>query len=224
MCGRTALTSSPEELQEVFGLDETPELAAHFNVPPSQPVAVIRTPGKLEWLRWGLVPFWAEDAKIGHRLVLARAETVYTAAAFRDAIRRHRCLVVVSGFYEWKRETRTASKPFFVRRTDGLPFALAGVWDKWISPDGEIVESCAIVTAPAKPPLDAIHGRMPMILDRAAWLPWLDRATGDVSGLLRGASDGLLAFPVGPYVNDPRHDDAQCVRMDPGGLQRELFA
>lgn len=226
MCGRTALTSSPEELREVFGLDEAPAIAPHYNVPPSQLLAAIRTPGKLEWLRWGLVPFWAVDPKIGHRLALARAETVCATAAFRDAVRRRRCLVVVSGFYEWQRTAKNTSRPFFVRRADSSPFALAGVWDKWVSADGEVVESCAIVTAPAKPPVDAVHGRMPLVLGQKAWSAWLDRTTSDVGELLAAPPDGLaalVAFPVSPYVNDPRHDDPRCLRMDPAGQQAALF-
>ena len=121
MCGRTSLASDPEDLREIFGLAETPRLAPHYNVPPSQPVAVVRAPrpgqGRtLELMRWDLVPFWADDPKVGHRLSLARIETVATAPAFRDAVRRHRCLVVVDGFYEWKREGKKSSQPFFVQR------------------------------------------------------------------------------------------------------------
>jgi putative SOS response-associated peptidase YedK len=216
MCGRTALTARPEDLRELFGLDETPQVVPHYNVPPSQPLHAVRvmrggSRRTMELLRWGLVPYWADDPKIGHRLALARIETVATTPAFRDAIKRHRCLVVVDGFYEWKREGKKASRPFFVRRPDGAPFALAGVWDRWVSRDGEVVESCAIVTQPARPPIDAIHDRMPLVLEKEAWDRWLDPQLADVTALLEPRTPELVLHSVSPHVNDPRNDDPQCV-------------
>ena len=126
MCGRTALSTKPEDLREIFGLDEVPQLVPHYNVPPSRPVAAVRVlrsarGRKMELLRWGLVPSWADDPKVGHRLSLARIETAASTPAFRDAIRRRRCLVVVDGFYEWKREGKKSSHPFFVRRAGRRP-------------------------------------------------------------------------------------------------------
>jgi putative SOS response-associated peptidase YedK len=215
MCGRTALTASPDDLREIFGLDETPTLAPHYNVPPSQPLAVVRVlrdrGRKLELLRWGLVPSWADDVKIGHRLSLARIETAATTPAFREAVRRRRCLVVVDGFYEWKRAGEKASQPYFLRRPDGAPFALAGLWDRWVSRDGEVLESCAILTQAARPPADAVHDRMPVVLENDAWDAWLDAGQADVSALLAPRTPDLVAYPVSHYVNDPRHDDARCL-------------
>ena len=171
MCGRTVLAASPENLREVFGLDHVPELKPHYNIPPSQPLAVVRvlrgspTPARtMDLLRWGLVPAWADDLKMGNRLALARVETVATTPAFRDAFRSRRCLVVVDGFYEWKRDGKSASHPYVFRRPDQAPFALAGLWDRWTSKDGEVVESCAILTQPALPPVSEVHGRMPVML------------------------------------------------------------
>ncbi|MGD0530075.1 MAG: SOS response-associated peptidase [Polyangiaceae bacterium] len=215
MCGRTALTASPDDLRDIFGLDETPTLAPHYNVPPSQPLAVVRVMRdrgrKLELLRWGLVPSWADDAKIGHRLSLARIETAATTPAFREAVRRRRCLVVVDGFYEWKRDGENASRPYFLRRPDGAPFALAGLWDRWVSKDGEVIESCAILTQAARPPADAVHERMPVVLEKDAWDAWLDPAQGDVSAILAPRTPDLVTYPVTSYVNDPRHDDERCL-------------
>jgi putative SOS response-associated peptidase YedK len=184
-------------------------------VPPSQPVAVVRVmrdkPGRhMELLQWGLVPFWAQDPKIGHKQSLARIETVTTAPAFREAIRKRRCLVVVDGFYEWKHEGKKASQPFLLRRPDGAPFALAGVWEKWVSKDGEVLESCAIITQPARPPVDAIHDRMPLVLERDAWDRWLDREITDPSQMLAPQSPELVATAVSRHVNDPKHDDPAC--------------
>lgn len=232
MCGRTALTASPDELREVFGLDEAPEFEPHYNVPPSSQLHVVRVVRgaagrKLEELRWGMVPPWAKDPKIGHRLVLARAETAATTAAFRDAFRWRRCLVAVDGFFEWKREAaavvgargasggksraaKGASAPFFLRRADHKPFALAGLWSKWVSSDGEVVESCAILTHAARPPADAIHDCMPVLLEPGTWERWLDPKLTDSAALeplLAPRPLDLVAYPVSSYVNDPRHDD-----------------
>jgi putative SOS response-associated peptidase YedK len=230
MCGRTALTAAPEDLRDVFGLDEVPELTPHYNIPPSSPVEVVRvrrgsSRRKLEPLRWGMVPAWAKDPKIGHKLTLARAETVATAGAFRDALRTRRCLVAVDGFYEWRREGKAASVPFFVRRGDQRPFALAGVWSRWVSKDGEVIESCAILTQPARPPVDAIHDRMPLVLERDTWDRWLDPAMTEadaIAALLALRTPELIAYPVGAYVNDPRHDDATCIEPNEPP-QRSLF-
>jgi putative SOS response-associated peptidase YedK len=234
MCGRTALTASPADLREAFGLDDIPKLGARYNVPPSSPVAVMRARSsgerKLESLRWGLVPPWAKDAKIGHKLVLARAETLATTGAFRDAFRARRCLVAVDGFYEWRRQGKSPSAPFFVRRSDRHPFALAGLWSRWVSPDGEVVESCAIITQAARPPVEAIHDRMPLVLEAPAWDRWLDPGLTDAGALeslleslvASGAPD-LIAYPVSSYVNDPRHDDARCLEPAAEPAQRSLF-
>jgi putative SOS response-associated peptidase YedK len=221
MCGRTALTVSPEELQEAFGLAETPQHVPAFNVPPSRPVHVVRSPARhLEALRWGLVPRWAKDPKMGQRMALARVETLLDSNAFRDAALRRRCLVAVDAFYEWKRggsKTRGSSQPFAVRQPDGRPFALGGIWDRWLSADGEVIETCAIVTQPSKPPVDGVHDRMPLVIEPSSWDRWLDpalTAPDAVAKLLREVHEprvALVAYEVSPYVNDPRHDDAACL-------------
>jgi putative SOS response-associated peptidase YedK len=231
MCGRTALTAGPEDLREAFGLDETPVLAPHYNVPPSRPVNVVRVlrgaPGRrLEPLRWGLVPFWANGPKVGQKLALARVESVLASPAFREAIRKRRCLVAVDGFFEWMREGKKKSRPFFVRRVDRRPFALAGVWDRWVSKDGEIIESCAILTQEARPPVDAIHGRMPLVLEPMTWDRWLDASLTDadvLAPLLEPRSPELLAYEVGTRVNDPSHDDAPCLDAAQPRQQGTLF-
>jgi putative SOS response-associated peptidase YedK len=211
------LTVSPDELREAFGLDDTPEFEPHYNVPPSAIVYAVRVvrgrPGRhLDALRWGLVPHWATDQKIGRRLSLARVESVVTAPAFRQAIRSRRCLLAVDAFYEWQR-SGARSRPFLLRRPDGKPFALAGVWERWTSADGEVVESCAIITQPARPPADAIHDRMPLVLPAEAWDVWLDPralSPGEISALLAPRAPDLVALQVSPRVNDPRYDQPDC--------------
>jgi putative SOS response-associated peptidase YedK len=220
MCGRTALTADPDDLREAFALSESPRLEPHYNVPPSRPVAVLREPmdapeRRLELLRWGLIPAWADDPKVAYRLALARAETIASARAFGDAVRKRRCLVIVSGFFEWRRETKRVSLPFFVRRSDEAPLALAAVWERWIAKDGEIVESCAIITQPSRPPVERIHNRMPLVLERDAWRRWLDPAPIDspaLAALLEPRSPPLFAYAVSEHVNNPSHDDAACLR------------
>jgi putative SOS response-associated peptidase YedK len=227
MCGRTALTASPEDLVAALGLDEAPALAPRYNVPPSQPLDTVRAargPRRLERLRWGLVPAWAKDPKIGARLALARVETVTTIHAFSDSIRRRRCLVVVDGFYEWKREG-AASWPHFAHRPDRRPFTLAGLWDRWISRDGEVIESCAVLTRPALDPLAAVHDRMPLVIEPELRDRWLDPNLTEVDALIAEAMahpPALVVYPVTPYVNDPHHDDAAC--LEPGApAQQALF-
>jgi putative SOS response-associated peptidase YedK len=218
MCGRTALTATAEDLRDALGLDETPALVPRYNVPPSDRVAVLRglagSPGrKIELVRWGLVPAWARDTKIGHKLALARGESIAATPAFREAIRRRRCLVIVDGFFEWQRGARRPSQPFFVRRPDRAPFALAAVWERWFGKDGEVLDSCAIITQPARAPVDAIHDRMPLVLEPDAWDQWLDPAPMSVDALaplLQPRTPSLVCHPVSEHVNDPRHEDPQC--------------
>jgi putative SOS response-associated peptidase YedK len=219
MCGRTALTATAEDLREALGLNEAPTLVPRYNVPPSDRVAVLRGVAgsrerKIELVRWGLIPAWAKDAKIGHKLALARGESIATNPAYREALRRRRCLVIVDGFFEWQRAGRHTSQPFFVRRPDRAPFALAAVWERWFGKDGEVLDSCAIITQPARAPVDAIHDRMPLVLERDAWDPWLDPSPTNVdalSPLLEPRTPTLVCYPVSVYVNDPRHEDPQCL-------------
>jgi putative SOS response-associated peptidase YedK len=227
MCGRTALTASPEDLVAAFGLDEAPALQPRYNVPPSQPLDALRMapgPRRLERLRWGLVPGWASDPKIGNKLALARAETVTTASAFREAVRRRRCLVVVDGFYEWKRDGK-ASWPYFAHAPGRRPFTLAGVWDRWVSRDGEVIESCAVLTRPALGPLAAVHDRMPLVIEPELRERWLDPQRHDVEPLLEEAmarSPSLVVHPVSLHVNDPQHDDPACF-VEAAPRQQALF-
>ena len=138
MCGRATLSTPPEDLAALFDLDVVPPLLPHYNLAPTQSLAIIRVPRRLELLRWGLVPWWAEDPKIGAKLINTRADSVFEKPAFREAVRTRRCLVIVDGFYEWQARGKItpagASKgkkqPFYVRRRDGRPFALAGLWER----------------------------------------------------------------------------------------------
>ena len=217
MCGRFALTSPPRRLQERFALAAAPEgLEPRWNIAPSQEVLVIpnRTQRLLRPARWGLIPHWASDTAIGHRMINARAETLAARPAFRDALARRRCAIPADGFYEWQRRGR-ARQPFHLRRRDGQPLAFAGLWDVWRTPAGERVASCTIVTVPANDLVAPIHDRMPAILDGAALDAWLDpreRVPADLAPLLAPcAVDWLEAWPVSSYVNATDHDGPECI-------------
>lgn len=194
-------------------LDFTPR----YNVCPGDTVLAVAgaAPRRLGVLRWGLVPAFARDARGGPRAINARAETIDSRPAFRDAFRRHRCLIVADGFYEWRREGRGRT-PFFVRARRARPLALAGVWARWRSPAGDTHQSCAIVTCPAGEDVAAIHERMPVILDAAGCERWLATPPEDAAvlrALLRPCAGGTLeAYEVSRLVNAPRNDVPECTR------------
>jgi len=167
MCGRFTLRSSPASIAQVFGLVDVPDLLPLFNIAPTQPVAVVRQRAndrvkELVFLRWGLIPAWADDPSIGNRLANARSETVATKPSFRSAFRSRRCLVVADGFYEWQK-TNGHKQPYFVGLQSDRPFGLAGLWERWEKGD-EPVESCTILTTDANELMQPIHERMPVIL------------------------------------------------------------
>ncbi|MCL5883772.1 MAG: SOS response-associated peptidase [Deltaproteobacteria bacterium] len=219
MCGRFALFLFEDTLPTEFGARIPFDLTPRYNVAPSQPIVAVRVSpetGEREfaWLRWGLVPHWAQDPSIGNRMINARAETVAEKPAFRDTFRRRRCLVPASGFFEWKKGERRKT-PYFICRKDGRPFAIAGLWDLWRGPDGSSVESCTLVTTDANALVAGLHDRMPVIVRPAAYDLWLDteiRDRGRLSSVLRPApAEEMDAYPVGFFVNDPKTDDRRCI-------------
>ncbi len=176
MCGRFSLTSKAHRLREHFGLALEPDhLTPRYNIAPSEPVLVIpnRTQRLLRPARWGLIPHWATDARIGQRLINVRNETLLTREGFRAALERRRCIIPADGFYEWQRDERGHRVPFYIRRRDGEPLAMAGLWDVWHPEEGEPVASCAIVTTDANELLAPIHDRMPVILAPESYETWL---------------------------------------------------
>jgi putative SOS response-associated peptidase YedK len=221
----------PEDWIEEFGLTEAPDVPPRYNIAPTQDVLAVRRDRtgsrQARLLRWGLVPYWAEDPAMGKRLINARAESVATRAAFREPFRQRRCLVPAQGFYEWKRFGR-AREPWLVRLKDAAVFAFAGVWDRWRGAESPI-DSCAIVTTAANALVAPIHDRMPVILDRAAYDPWLDPAAteDDLRRLLQPfPADAMEAFPVSPRVNSTEaegEDLARPVAPEPEPGQGRLF-
>lgn len=219
MCGRFTLTTRPEVIAREFALESAPELSPRFNVAPGQPVATVwQPPGaarELRLRRWGLVPRWAKDPSIASRLINARSETAHEKPAFRDAMRRRRCLVPADGFFEWAAAGRGPKQPYFIALAERTPFAIAGLFERWSAPGGELLESCTLLTVPASEKLRAIHERMPAILPRDAWEPWLAPDVTDaalVQGLLAPwAGPELAPLAVSLRVNRTEHDDPSCI-------------
>jgi putative SOS response-associated peptidase YedK len=218
MCGRFTLRSSGEAVAEAFGLPEVPDLLPRFNIAPGQPVAVVRQKQQaqgreLALLRWGLVPAWADDPSLGHRLANARSETAATKPSFHRAFRSRRCLVVADGFYEWQR-AGGRKQPYFVGLQGDRPFGLAGLWERW-DKHGEPVESCTILTTDANELMRPIHERMPVIVPPDQYGLWLDprfEDTKKLAKLLRPfPAEGMLAYRVSTLVNNPKNDGPQCV-------------
>lgn len=219
MCGRFTLFEADKILSKEFGVSGFSSLSPRYNIAPSQPVAAVRvapagTGRELALLRWGLIPPWSKDPAIGNRLINARAETAREKPSFRNAFRRHRCLIPTNGFYEWQRQER-GKQPYFVRMRDERPFAFAGLWDRWESPDKGVIETCTILTTAANAVLAPIHDRMPVILPPAEYTRWLDPAllnTDSLTALFAPfPPEDMLAFPVSSRVNASTVDDEKCI-------------
>lgn len=220
MCGRFSLTSDPKALARRFELAEAPQLAPRYNVAPGSDVLAVRRDGprrRASLLRWGLVPAWAKSPEVGFRSINARAETAATLPAFRAAFRERRCIVPASGFYEWA-ERAGCRHPYWIGPVDGEPLGIAALWEPWRAPDGDVLESCALLTTPANRLVAELHDRMPAILAPADYATWLqpEAGLGDLEALLGPLPDDALRFhPVSPRVNRADVDDAGCMEPVP---------
>lgn len=220
MCGRFTLAADPSELGDEFeGVQFPPDIAPRYNIAPSQPVLAIRNDAKqrADFLVWGLVPSWAKDPSIGNRLINARGETLAEKPAFRGAYKYKRCLIPADGFFEWKAGQGTKTKtPYVIRMKGRQPFAFAGLWDEWHSPDGSELFSCTIITTAPNDLMAPIHNRMPVILQRQDYGPWLDpapRPAASLNHLIRPFPAELLeAYPVSTLVNSPANDSPECIQ------------
>lgn len=216
MCGRYTQTASLKELRERFQINVSDilELTPRYNIAPSQEAPVVMEDGgrALRMLRWGLIPSWAKDAKIGHTLLNARAETVAQKPSFRKSFQSRRCLVAADGFYEWQRSAAGGKTPMRAVLPSREPFALAGLWDIWKSPQGQDVRTFTIITTAPNGAMRAVHDRMPVILPRDAEEKWLDARTppGDLESLLTPWAGALEIYAVSPLVNSPRNESAAC--------------
>lgn len=219
MCGRISLRQNTVDLPQLRSL----QLEFCYNVPPTTMVPILRVrhdEREYAVAKWGLIPFWAKDHKIGSRTINARAETVIAKPAFKEAFKRRRCFLVADGYYEWKREGK-AKQPFHIRRADDRPFFFFGLWENWRGPQAEWLEeplhTCTIITTAANELTAPIHDRMPVVCNMGAECiePWLDPEFEDVNYLesLLGPYEGddLVTIPVSSFVNNVANDGPECV-------------
>jgi putative SOS response-associated peptidase YedK len=227
MCGRARLSSDVSEIKLVFSIPPerpTPNIPANWNAAPTEDLAVVRYDAganqrSLDVMRWGLVPFWAKDIKVGFANINAKAEGVETRPAFREAFARRRCLVPFDCFYEWKKLDKER-QPYAVALSDRRLMALAGLWENWRSPAGERVRSFAIVTTAPNALLADVHDRMPVILASENWPAWLgERQTGpaELKSLLRPyPAEDMIIWPVDKRVGDPKNKDPSLIEPATG--------
>jgi putative SOS response-associated peptidase YedK len=216
MCGRYVIISSPDAIRALFGYDERPNFPPRYNVAPTQPIPVVRlAEGKRSFalMRWGFIPSWVKDPKTVSLLINARGESVLDKPAFRNAMRRRRCLIPADGFYDWR--AGEPKRPYFVRPKSGAPLAFAGLWETWTGPNGEEIDTVAIVTTRANRMLSAIHERMPVIVAPEGIDLWLDCAKVDAmtaAALIVPAPEALLeCYEISPAVNRVANDSAELI-------------
>jgi putative SOS response-associated peptidase YedK len=219
MCGRYELHAQPAAIALAFGLDALPAIEPRYNIAPMTDVPVVRVNAEgqreLVLLRWGLVPRAAKDPAVGSKIINARGETVAERASFRMPYRRHRCLLPATGFYEWltlARDHQVRKQPLHIAMKDGALFALAGLYERWLGADGEVLDTCTILTTPANVLLRSLHDRMPVIIAPEHYARWLDPQTAEVGDLLTAFPAEHMTFhPVSMRVNATRNDDPDLI-------------
>jgi putative SOS response-associated peptidase YedK len=221
VCGRYELHSHPAAIALAFGLAHPPDVAPRYNIAPMTEVPVVRVnaEGQRECvrMRWGLVPRWAKDPSIGAKMINARGETIAEKPSFRTAYRRHRCLVPADGFYEWMPlpaagGERSRKQPVHVGMKHGGLFGMAGLHERWLSPAGDVLDSCTIVTTSANAALHGVHDRMPVIIAPEQYARWLDPHLPDVPDLVAPfPAASMTWYPVSAQVNNVHHDNASLI-------------
>jgi len=219
MCGRFTLEISSETLKVIFGVSPLENIPPRYNIAPTQLVLVLRNDldnnRQLSYLKWGLIPYWAKDAAIGNHMINARSETVDQKLAFKSAFKHRRCIIPASGFYEWQK-VEGKKRPHYITLKDGSPMMFAGLWDRWTSPEGNVIESCTILTTISNELIQTLHDRMPVVLRMEDADYWLDSRITDPSQLRQLFSpyqpDLLNLYPVSNMVNSPRNDDLKCIK------------
>ncbi|MBN9004426.1 MAG: SOS response-associated peptidase [Rhizobiales bacterium] len=217
MCGRYVILSPPDAMRQVFGYAEQPNFPPRYNVAPTQPVPVVILESgarHFRLMRWGLIPAWVKDPRQFSLVINARAETVLDKPAFKNAMKRRRCLLPADGYYEWH-QSADRKRPFFIRPRDGALMAFAGLAETWVGPNGEELDTVAIVTAAARGGLATLHSRVPVTIapeDHTRWLDGNATDVGEVMPLLRAPADGeFIWHEVSIRVNRVANDDAQLV-------------
>jgi len=218
MCGRFSRKATLQAIVDEFEIDEVNgAIEPSYNIAPGQEIAVILKDDsrKLGLLKWGLIPGWAKDPRIGNRMINARAETLAEKPSFKHPVRRKRCLIVADGFFEWKKEGKQKI-PMYIFLKDQKPFVFAGLWDTWTSPEGKKVSTCTIITTEPNKFMEKIHNRMPVILPKEHIDLWLDREVQDeqqVLPLLKSYPEKEMdAYEVSRMVNSPKNNTPEVIR------------
>ena len=216
MCGRYALVASSEQVMTHFKIQQGFCTTPRYNIAPGNFIPALRAgQPQIDFLRWGLIPTWANaKSEAAKGFINARAETIVEKPAFKSAFLRRRCLIPVSGYYEWQKQGNR-KQPYYVSALDDRLIAFAGIWDSWTEPSGNTVETCAVITGPASANLQGIHERMPLVLKPGSYQTWLDKRSlqSTLLGLLSASADiPLRAYAVSTRVNDPKHEDPQCLQ------------
>ncbi len=222
MCGRASLSKQEKELQERFGADFYEENIArynplpNFNVAPTHwhPVITNQEPDQFRFYKWGLIPFWAKDERIGSKMINARMETIREKPAFRKAFQSRRCIVPFDGFYEWKREGKGPKQPYLIGLEDGQLFSIAGLWETWKDEHGQVIPSFTLITMPPNHLMASIHNRMPAILLPEHEKLWLENDVPEddlYQLLIPFPEDQMHAWPVSTRVNRVAENDAELI-------------
>lgn len=217
MCGRFAQRADPQRVARQFLVEDVPELERRYNIAPTQEIAGVRETEdgrEVAFYKWGLVPSWAKDTSMGARLINARSETVREKPAFRQAFKQRRLLIPADGFYEWQR-TDGRKQPYFFQMRDKSPFGFAGLWEQWKGEEGQVINSCTILTTEANEVLRPVHDRMPVILHPDDYALWLDedlRTLEMVEDVLRPyPADEMFGYPVSTLINSPRNQGERLI-------------
>jgi putative SOS response-associated peptidase YedK len=225
MCGRYVIKTPPDLMRAALGYAERPDFPPRYNVAPTQPIPVVRIENgrrSFALVRWGFIPSWVEDPRALSLLINARAESAIDKPAFRNAMRRRRCLIPADGFYEWKQDG-ARKRPHFAA-AKGL-VAFAGLWEPWMGPNGEEMETACILTTPANHALRPLHDRMPAVVAPEAWDLWLDCATVDaetaIALLAPAPEDTFAAYPISTAVNRAANDSPALIAPLAPGAEAE---
>lgn len=229
MCGRFVYAAQCDENQLAFPQVVFPnEIPLRYNIAPGQEITAIANTAepRAGTFKWGLIPSWAKDHKIGNRLINARGETLAEKPSFRAAFKRRRCLIPATGFYEWQRNPDGRTKtPMHIALKSGAPFAFAGLWESWHSPEGQHIQCCTIITTEPNDLMAPIHNRMPVILPADVYDLWLDPAerTDLQDHLVPYSAREMIAHPVSTLVNNPMNDSSDCLKPAQPPEQGALF-
>ena len=220
MCGRFTITLEMDIWQAAFDLQDIHvDWKSRYNVAPTQMIPVVKDADqrKVEWMRWGLIPYWAKDESIGNRLINARSETIKEKPSFRNAFQRRRCLILADGFFEWQHNAnpKAPKVPYYFHLRNHKPFFFAGLWESWRpAKEMEEVHSCTIITTTPNELVGQMHNRMPVILDETTCWAWLqEQSTNSLLNLLKPyPAERMQAYPVSTAINNPANDQAQIIQ------------